>query len=411
METRKQTNTVLSSSNSILIPDLQNRINSSLSKSHDHSTASNQQIGIWHESLPTQCRKNELQFENYCNDYIKYITKKNITRAFFLIQDPSFCPYVKLNWVVTHWLDKLPSNCEAGFILDTEPDYPWINSPTPWTSIGGKNDMMELAFQEVARLNSLAKKKVTCIGFDTENLVLGKVKDTGYSTTDGSSWITKMFRTYLPGIPLDWGWASGRIGGDSTLDVGGARYPEIYWVGETSPACDVTKGGDACSYAQNGTDYCTALNDVDKLLAGPIGNALKNFSESNTNQQGWAMFSVEKWTKSPTFSGECVASYNTDLVDASDMTPKVKYTIVSTGTTNFISCGALSNAPGTEFTATTEGAGTGQVTKSAICGLLDAFGIWDESKFDTFLTTVQKNYSNVPKVMIYEWNFIPQGWI
>jgi len=381
-------------------------------RNNSSSTASNQQIGIWHESLPTQCRKNELEFASYCNDYIKYITKKNITRAFFLIQDPSFCPYIKLNWVVTHWLDKLPSTCEAGFLLDTEPDYPWVNSPTPWTSIGGKNDMMELAFQEVARLNLLAKsKKVTCIGFDSENLVLGKVKNTGYSTKDGSTWITTMFQTYLPGIPLDWGWASGRMAGDATLDIGGARYPEIYWVGETSSACNVTKGGDACSLAKNGTNYCTSLNDVDKLLAGPIGTALQSLSESNTNQQGWAMFSVEKWTKGPTFSGECVASYNTDLVAASDMITTVKYTIVSTGTTNFMLCGAPSNAPGTEFIATAPIAGTGQVTKSAICGVLDAFGIWDESKFDDFLATVQKNYSNVPKVMIYEWNFIPQGWI
>jgi hypothetical protein len=140
-------------------------------------------------------------------------------------------------------------------------------------------------------------------------------------------------------------------------------------------------------------------------------NALKSFSESNQNQQGWAMFSVEKWTKSSTFSGECVASCNTDLVDAPDMIQNVKYTIISTGTTDFISCGALSNAPGTEFKATGSTDGTGQVTKSTICGVLDAFGIWDETMFDNFLATVQKNYSNVPKVMIYEWNFIPQKWI
>ena len=402
--------------------DLQTRHNSSThsnEKSHDYkhtnvlhiseenNSMSNQQIGIWHESLPNQCKKNELQFENYCNDYIKYITKKKITRAFFLIQDPSFCPYVQQNWVVTYWLDKLPSNCEAGFVLDTEPDSPWDGSPNPWTSIGGTNDMIELAFQEVVRLNSHAiYKKVTCIGFDTENLYLGGVKDTGYSTKDGSSWITTMFQTYLSDIPVDWGWASGRIGGDSKFDIGGTRYPEIYWVGETSKACDIT-GGDACSYDQNGTDYCTSLNDVNKLLDGAIGNALKSFSESNQNQQGWAMFSVEKWTK----GSECVASYNTDLVDAPDMIPMVKYTIVSTGTTNFISCGAISNVPGTEFTATKSIDGTGQVTKSAICGLLDAFGIWDELSFDNFLSTVQKNYSNIPKVMIYEWNFIPQGWI
>ena len=373
------------------------------------STMSNQKIGIWHESIPNQCKKNELQFKNYCNDYIKYITKKNIKRAFFLIQDPSFCPYVKQNWVVTYWLDKLPLDCEAGFVLDTEPDYPWDGSPNPWKRIGGTDDMIELAFQEVVRLNSHAIcKKVTCIGFDTENLYLERVKDTGYSTKDGSLWITTIFQTYLPGIPLDWGWASGRIGGDSNFDMGGARYPEIYWVGETSPACDITKGGDACSYAQNGTDYCTALNDVNKLLAGPIGNALNGFSESNQNLQGWAMFSVEKWTKGPE---QCVAGYNTDLVDAPDMIPTVQYTIVSAGTTDFTLCGSSSNVPGTEFTATKPIDGTGQVTKSAICGLLDAFGIWDELIFDNFLATVQKNYSNIPNVMIYEWNFIPQGWI
>ena len=93
------------------------------------------------------------------------------------------------------------------------------------------------------------------------------------------------------------------------------------------------------------------------------------------------------------------------------MITNVKYTIVSTGTTNFMLCGASSNEPGTEFKATQPIDGTGQVIKSSICGLLDAFGIWDESMFDSFLATVQKNYSNVPKVMIYEWNFIPQNWI
>ena len=366
-------------------------------------------IGIWHELIPNQCRKNEQQFENYCKDYINYITKKNINRAFFLIQDPFFCPYVQQNWVVTYWLDKLPPNCEAGFVLDTEPDSPWAGSPNPWTSIGETNDMMELAFQEVVRLNSVATdKKVTCIGFDWENLKLNDVKDTGYSTKDGSSWINTTFQKYLPDIPVDWGWASGRTGGDPTFDIGGVRYPEIYWVGETSQACDDAGGGDACSFAQMGTDYCSCKNDPTKLLGGPIGKALESFSASNQNQQGWAMFSVEKWS---TFGGECVASFNTDLVDACDMIPNIQYTIVTSGTTDFTLCGAKSNASGTEFTATNPSLGTGQVKKSAICGLLDAFGIWDESAFDEFLATVQKNYINAPKVMIYEWNFIPQAWL
>ena len=126
------------------------------------------------------------------------------------------------------------------------------------------------------------------------------------------------------------------------------------------------------------------------------------------------MFSVEKWSKNSTFTGECVASSYTDLIDASSMISNVKYTIVSTGNTDFYLYGASSNAPGTEFNATKDGdanAGTGQVTKSAICGLLDAFGTWDESTFNNFLYTVQKNYPNAPKVMIYEWNFIPKGWI
>ena len=374
---------------------------------------SNLKIGIWHESIPNQCKKNEQQFEKYCSDYIKYITENNLARAFFLIQDPSISPYVQKNWVVTYWLDQLPSNCDAGFVLDTEPNYPWAGSPNPWTSIGETNDMIELAFQEVGRLNSIAtSNKVTCIGFDWENLYLGGKSKTGYSTEAGSLWITSMFQKYLPGIPVDWGWSSGRIGGDPTFDIGGTRYPEIYWVGETSPACNNAKSGDACTCAQSGTDYCTCCNDVNKLLAGSIGKTLESFSASNQNQQAWAMFSVEKWSKGPTFSGECVASSNTDLIDAPDMTPKVEYTIVSAGTTDFTLCGASSNAPGTEFIAATgPGVGTGQVTKSAICGLLDAFGTWDESTFNNFLGAVQTNYTNAPKVMIYEWNFIPQGWI
>ena len=369
-------------------------------------------IGIWHESIPSQCKKDEQQFEKYCNDYIKYITGNNLSRAFFLIQDPYFFPYVKQNWVVTYWLDKLPSNCEAGFVLDTEPDWPWEGSNKPWKSIGGPNDMVELAFQEVVRLNSIAvSKKVTCIGFDWENLYLDRKNNTGYSTKTGSLWITSMFQKYLPGIPVDWGWASGRIGGDSSLDIGGTRYPEIYWVGETSQACDNAKKGDACTCAESGTEYCTYINDVNKLLTNHIGDTLENFSSSNKNNEAWAMFSVEKWSKSKMFTGECVASTYTDLIDADEMINNVEYTIVSTGTTDFTLYGASSNAPGTEFISTSSGIGSGQVTKSSICGLLDAFGTWDKSTFNDFLCTVQNNYPNAQKVMIYEWNFIPQQWI
>jgi hypothetical protein len=379
------------------------------------------QIGIWHESIPNQCINVEEQFKKYCNDYIKYITKNNITRAFFLIQDPYRSLYVQQNWVVTYWLDQLPLNCEAGFVLDTEPDWPWVGSVKPWTSpwttIGETNDMIELAFQEVVRLNSIAtNKKVTCIGFDTENLYFNKKINTGYSTKDGSLWITNMFQKYLPGIPIDWGWASGRITGDITLDIGGTRYPEIYWVGETSKACNNAKSGVTCTCAENGTQYCTYINDVNKLLAvhGPIDNTLLNFSSSNLNKQAWAMFSVEKFSKSPMFTGECIASTYTDNIDAPDMISNVSYTIVSTGNTDFTLYGASSNIPGTEFKATKYGdarAGTGQVTKSFICGLLDAFGTWDESTFNNFLDTVQRKYPNTSKVMIYEWNFIPQTWI
>jgi hypothetical protein len=386
-------------------------------KSKNECENSNLQIGIWHESIPIQCREDEQQFEKYCSDYTKYITKNNLARAFFLIQDPYFSPYVKQNWVVTYWLDKLPLNCDAGFVLDTEPDWPWNGSPDPWTTIGKSNDMVELAFREVARLNSIAmSKKVTCIGFDSENLFYNGKINTGYSTEDGSLWITKMFQTYLPGIPVDWGWASGRIKSDSVLDIGGTRYIEIYWVGETSQECDKIKSGDACTCAFNGTDYCKFRNDPDKLLAisGPIDETLKSFSNFNPNNEAWAMFSVEKWSKSANFTGECVASTYTDLINAPSIISKIAYTIVSTGNTDFTFYGALSNAPGTEFTAIKDGdskAGTGQVTKSSICGLLDAFGTWDKSTFNDFLNTVQNKYPNTPKVMIYEWNFIPQVWI
>ena len=376
---------------------------------------SNLQIGIWHESIPNQCKKNEQQFEKYCNEYIKYITANNLSRAFFLIQDPFYSEYVQKNWVVTYWLDKLPSNCEAGFVLDTEPDWPWIGSPDPWTTIGDKNDMIELAFKEVVRLNSIASmKKVTCIGFDWENLYLNGKNNTGYSCIDGSLWITNMFQKYLPNIPVDWGWASGRITCDPELDIGGARYPEIYWVGETSKECDNEGRGEECTCAKSGTDYCTSLNNVNKLLSGIIGTNVGNFSSSNSNNEGWAMFSVEKWSKSSMFTGECVASSYTDLIDAPNIIFNVVYIIVTTGNTNFTLYGASSNDPGTVFKANKNGdinAGTGQLTKSDICGLLDAFGTWDKSTFKDFLCAVQTNYPNSKKVMIYEWNFIPKKWI
>ena len=93
----------------------------------------------------------------------------------------------------------------------------------------------------------------------------------------------------VPNIPVDWGWASGRIRGDSSLDIGGTRYPEIYWVGETSKECNNAKSGVPCTCAESGTDYCTYRNDVNKLLAssGPIDKTLKSFSSSNQNNEAW----------------------------------------------------------------------------------------------------------------------------
>lgn len=89
--------------------------------------------------------------------------ENNLSRAFFLIQDPSLEKY--------------------------------------W----GPNDMIEFAFQEVVRLNLIVvSKKVTCIGFDWENLYLDKKNNTDYSTKDGSLWITNIFQKYLPNIPVDW---------------------------------------------------------------------------------------------------------------------------------------------------------------------------------------------------------------
>ena len=234
-------------------------------------------IGIWHEAIVGKPATDETTFADYAGKYVKFIKDNNIERAFFILMDPGIKAgtYAKNNWIEKYWLNELPSTCEAGLVLDTEPGSPWNNS----TSIFEPGDTMELAFKYISDLNKTAKKKITCIAFDYENV-------STYYSKQGESWIQNLWKKYLPTIPIDYGFAP-----PGTTDQGHHSYPEVYWVGEMS-ACGC-KGDEGPKCQCPNTPYCKNNGNPDELLKGKLGDYMDNHKDWLTQSNVWPMFSVE----------------------------------------------------------------------------------------------------------------------
>ncbi len=323
-------------------------------------------LGIWHEGIPKPVATNRVKFDSYCQDYIRFITNNNITRAFFLIQDPAMSPWCQADsqgnyWIVDSWLNKLPHGCEAGFVLDTEDSSPWQGS-APLFQPG---DTMEMAFELTQAINlASAIKKVSCIGFDYENMPI--------YYKSGKDWITDLFAKYIDKKSNDWGWAGGYTG-SSQINGGQAWYPELYWVtdtptnpagwvGEVSEACSLAQGGKAC-VGPDATDYARFINDPTSMYNTALGVALTKHAEMYTNlAHTWPMFTVERYVDADTSKNQCVQSAE-------------------------------------------------QPNKNNACGVLDGFGVWDKKDFIDWLTLVNKNNPTLKNFMIYEWNYIPCNWL
>ena len=309
-------------------------------------------IGIWHEGLVGKdLQIVETSFQTYASQYVKFIKENNIERAFFIMHDPNGeqGKYLKNGWFEKYWLNELPSNCEAGFVIDTEPDSPWVNS-NPILTFG---DSMELAFKYISKLNNTpGNKQITCVGFDGENLSeSNKGWGTGYYSTNGVNWINSMVSKYINSPDFDWAFA-----GQSSHADRLNNYREVYWVGEMVD-CGCTgvlakKNSKKCQCPN--TPYCTYSGDPSGILTTPIGTYLEN--PILTGSTIWPMFSVESSSKL-----DCVAM------------PNAKYS-------------------------------------AHPCGLMDAFGVWDKKSFMDFLSEVESKYG-IKQAMIYEWQFIPQDWV
>ena len=236
-------------------------------------------LGIWHEAIVGQPATDEVTFQKYAGQYVKFIKDNHIERAFFILMDPKIKAgtYAKEGWLEKYWLNELPDYCEAGLIMDTEPQYPWVGASKTFS----EGDTMDLAFAYMSELNTTAKKKITCIAFDYENVNV-------YYGKNGEAWIEYLWKAYFPKMTCDYGYAPK---GPPPNDQGNHSYPEIYWVGEMA-ACGC-KGDEGTNCRCPNTPYCKNNGNPAGLLAGEIGKYLEEHKDWLSQPNVWPMFSLE----------------------------------------------------------------------------------------------------------------------
>ena len=249
--------------------------------------------GIWHEGIVGKPAVDEQTFAHYAGQYVQFVKDNDIQRAFFVLMDPNqkIGTYVKEGWLEKYWLNELPSTCEAGLVMDTEPQWPWEGAEDTFK----QGDTMELAFECLANLNKTATNKITCVAFDYENINV-------YYGKQGEAWIESLWKKYCPNLTLDYGFAPK---GPPPNDQGNHSYPEIYWVGEME-GCGC-KGDEGPECQCPNTPYCKNNGDPKGLLEGKLGDYLELHKEWLGQSNVWPMFSLERLSNL-----DCVAAPYTD---------------------------------------------------------------------------------------------------
>jgi hypothetical protein len=247
-------------------------------------------IGLWHEGIKGAPSSSISDFKSYTTSYINFCHTSSIDKAFFLLSNPNIKAgtYVNKGWLEEYWLNKLPTTTEAGLVLDTEPNYPWSQSPIYTTG-----DSMDLAIKLVSDINTNPNntKQITSIAFDSEN-VNSKLSGS-YDSVDGVKWIEDRLLHYNLTNTVDYGFAGQKHN---------TKYPEVYWVDELKKCgctgATINKSQCECP----NTPYCKYNGDTTALLSGSIGTYLNN----NTwlaNPNIWPMFSLERSSNI-----DCIAS-------------------------------------------------------------------------------------------------------
>jgi hypothetical protein len=252
-------------------------------------------IGVWHEAIVGKPATDETTFAEYASQYVQFIKDNNIERAFFVLMDPEITAgtYAKNGWLEKYWLNELPSNCEAGLVIDAEPKYPWIGASETFT----EGDTMELAFQYLSNLNKAATNKITCVAFDYEDVNV-------YYGKQGEAWVESLWKKHCPALALDYGYAPK---GPPPNDQGNHSYPEIYWVGEMADCgCKGDKGLE-CQCPN--TPYCKNNGNPDGLLNGKLGDYIDSHKDWLSQSNVWPMFSVESLSK-PNCIADTYTSHN-----------------------------------------------------------------------------------------------------
>lgn len=246
-------------------------------------------LGIWHEAIVGKPGTDEATFADYAGQYVQFIKDNHIERAFFILMCPDIKAgtYAKQGWLEKYWLNELPDYCEAGLVLDVEPKYPWIGA----ADVFQPNDSLSLAFQYIVGMNKTAKKQITCIAMDYENVNV-------YYGKEGEAWVEKLWAEYLPDLVCDYGYAPK---GPPPNDQGNHSYPEVYWVGEMA-ACGC-KGDEGIECRCPNTPYCKNNGNPTALLEGKIGDYLETHKDWLSQCNVWTMFSVESLS-----NPNCIAS-------------------------------------------------------------------------------------------------------
>ena len=142
----------------------------------------------------------EKTFEDYCNNLLDFVNNSKIKTSYFHINDYTddavgngVYNYLNPNppsgmrkdkgtgkitpWIVTYWLDKLPSEVEAGVVTTVNPTNAWKSDPSNTAgnasigdgTAGHPKDNMRQSFELIEAINNSAiSKKITHMEFDHE---------------------------------------------------------------------------------------------------------------------------------------------------------------------------------------------------------------------------------------------------
>lgn len=448
-----------------------------------------------HNGIPFNQMKEQFTeetFKQYCDQVIEFVTNSRIKVAFFDLGDyygkdggnqkknmynyldPEAPGAEGTPWIVTHFLNRLPQDVEAGAFIATNPKYAWNlydqNNSSGNVNIGNGEDgssmdNMAQAFKLIEEINTSAAKvggeQFVHMEFDHEGG--GDYQnDTPYGGTNGDAvgagYTKWLWNQHMPDSVTytdeqaektdfdghyQWGWINYAVNAWQKQSGGSIdSYSENYWFGENMDEPGIFKGPFAEDKEVPGkwlnlTTISEILGD-DPNAKLPISGGSNTYNWEVLDEKGNLVLSPQ--------AIDTVYSYYKDNPEALvDMFDDQRYQD-NGATTNTLSSGfygPLSSlnpdkrfGAGTpqasiqtfsiEYLSSTNGDNSdrpksliGQYTNNEALnsngGTFDGFSVLDYNNWVTFLNGVADRITGTApedvRIQIYEQQFLPVDWI